>query len=308
MITVESLSRYYGETAAIAKLSFTVQPNTVVGFLGRNGAGKSTTLKILAGLLEPSEGTVHINTQELHTSDERFRKQIGYLPEEPPLYREMTVRDYLYFLGGLRGMTKTQLNARVPALMQLCQIADRSRWVIETLSLGYRKRVGIAQAILHEPKLIILDEPTSGLDPQQIKGMRELIRSLAKEATVLLSSHHLSEVAETCDQLLILNDGLLIDSGTAEELAARSQQHSMRLELSLLGESSKIEESIAQCDGASLVKLSSETPSQVIIDLNGIQPEVMVKQLVLDGIGVRSVQSSTQELEHIFLALTGGPQ
>lgn len=308
MITVDSLSRYYGKIAAISKLSFAVEPNTVVGFLGRNGAGKSTTLKILAGLLEPSEGTVHFNAQKLKTSDERFRKQIGYLPEEPPLYREMTVKDYLYFLGGIRGMSRPDLKKRVPALMELCQISDRENWVIDTLSLGYRKRVGIAQAILHEPKLIILDEPTSGLDPQQIKGMRELIRSLAKKATVLLSSHHLSEVSETCDKLLILDDGILIDSGTAEELANRSLNQSKRIELTLLGETTKIKSVLSAFEGTSLVEMNEQNPCDLTVDLNGVQPEDIVKSLVEKGIGVRSVQSSNQELENIFLALTGGKQ
>ena len=155
----------------------------------------------------------------------------------------MTVSDYLFFLGRLRGMSKSALTTRIPALLNLCQLTDRAHWVIDALSLGYRKRVGIAQAIIHEPSLIILDEPTSGLDPQQIKGMRELIRSLSEKATVLLSSHHLSEVSETCDQLLILNDGKLVASGTPEELSTQAQSGHV-LELKLIGDEATVTNAI----------------------------------------------------------------
>ncbi|MGC6507921.1 MAG: ABC transporter ATP-binding protein [Myxococcota bacterium] len=307
MISVESLSRYYGEIAAIDQLSFTVKANTVVGFLGRNGAGKSTTLKILAGLLEPSDGSVHIDDHRLQTTDDLFRKKIGYLSEEPPLYREMTVTDYLYFLGRLRGMSKSELDARIPALLNLCQLSDRANWVIDALSLGYRKRVGIAQAIIHEPSLIILDEPTSGLDPQQIKGMRELIRSLSAKATVLLSSHHLSEVSETCDQLLILNDGKLVASGTPEELSTQAQSGHL-LKLTLIGKEANIKAHIDSFEGALLEDLSVDDLVEVHVRLIGIQPEALIAHLVEQKIGVRSASSTATNLENIFLTLTGANQ
>ena len=307
MISVESLSRYYGEIAAIDQLSVTVKANTVVGFLGRNGAGKSTTLKILAGLLEPSDGSVHIDDHRLQTTDDLFRKKIGYLSEEPPLYREMTVTDYLYFLGRLRGMSKSELDARIPALLNLCQLSDRANWVIDALSLGYRKRVGIAQAIIHEPSLIILDEPTSGLDPQQIKGMRELIRSLSAKATVLLSSHHLSEVSETCDQLLILNDGKLVASGTPEELSTQAQSGHL-LKLTLIGKEANIKAHIDSFEGALLEDLSVDDLVDVHVRLIGIQPEALIAHLVEQKIGVRSARSTATNLENIFLTLTGANQ
>ena len=307
MISVESLSRYYGEIAAIDQLSFTVKANTVVGFLGRNGAGKSTTLKLLAGLLEPSDGSVHIDDHRLQTTDDLFRKKIGYLSEEPPLYREMTVTDYLYFLGRIRGMSKSELDARIPALLNLCQLSDRANWVIDALSLGYRKRVGIAQAIIHEPSLIILDEPTSGLDPQQIKGMRELIRSLSAKATVLLSSHHLSEVSETCDQLLILNDGKLVASGTPEELSTQAQSGHL-LKLTLIGKEANIKAHIDSFEGALLEDLSVDDLVEVHVRLIGIQPEALIAHLVEQKIGVRSARSTATNLENIFLTLTGANQ
>jgi ABC-2 type transport system ATP-binding protein len=308
MINVESVCRYYGQNAAISQVSFTVEPNTVVGFLGRNGAGKSTMLKILAGLLEPSSGHVEINGKDLSEGEDTFQSQIGYLPEEPPLYREMTVTDYLMFLGGLRGMTKSQLKDRIPNLLQLCQLQKYANWVIETLSLGYRKRVGIAQAIIHSPKLIILDEPTSGLDPQQIKGMRELIRSLSQDATVLISSHNLSEVSETCDQLLILNDGLLVDSGTAEELASRANHGSHHLDLVLVGEQESVESALQSFPAAQNPRYAGTAPIEVSLILKDASAEDLVKHLVEQSIGVRSVTGQTHELENIFLTLTGGGQ
>ena len=197
MLEVQSLSRYYGEFAAIEKLSFRIQEKQVVGFLGLNGAGKSTTLKILATLLTPSEGSIVIDGVNYDDMDISFRANIGFLPEEPPLYREMTVQEFLQHVARLRKMSTIQFKDRFPTVIRQCQLQGKENAVINTLSLGYRKRVGIAQAIIHNPKLILLDEPISGLDPLQIAEMRSVIRSLSENATVLLSSHNLNEVEET---------------------------------------------------------------------------------------------------------------
>ena len=223
MIEVRSLSRYYNDFAALQQIDFHIQSNQVVGFVGRNGAGKSTMLKIIAGLLSPSNGTVLINGVNLEQAQNSLQNQIGFLPEDPPLYVEMTVSEYLRYLGLLRGMTKQQVGQRLPMVIDKCQLADRAHQVISELSLGYRKRVGIAQAIIHAPNLVILDEPISGLDPMQIVKMRQLIRSLASEATILLSSHNLHEISETCDRVLFLDQGQISKQGTLDELLHNSQ-------------------------------------------------------------------------------------
>ena len=308
MIKVHSLSKNFNNFLAVDQVSFEVQKGEVLGFLGPNGAGKSTTMKMLTCFIPPSSGTAEICGFSILENPLEVRNQIGYLPEEPPLYREMTVTDYLMFLGGLRGMKKSQIKDRIPNLLKLCQLQKYANWVIETLSLGYRKRVGIAQAIIHSPKLIILDEPTSGLDPQQIKGMRELIHSLSRDATVLISSHNLSEVSETCDQLLILNDGLLVDSGTAEELASRANHGSHHLDLVLIGEQENIESAFQSFPAAHKLNYTGTAPIEVSLRLNDSSAEDLVKHLVEQNIGVRSVTGQTHELENIFLTLTGGGQ
>ena len=190
--------------------------------MGLNGAGKSTTLKILAGLLTPSEGDVEIDGRNLLNSTDSFRSYIGYLPEEPPLYQDMKVVDFLTYFAKIRGVEKDNLQYRIPVVLKNCQLLDVQNRIIGELSLGYRKRVGIAQAIIHSPKLIILDEPISGLDPKQIVEMRKVIRSLKEEATVFISSHNLNEVAETCDSLIVLNAGKIVAQGKLEDLMQKS--------------------------------------------------------------------------------------
>ncbi|MEL6345711.1 MAG: ABC transporter ATP-binding protein, partial [Myxococcota bacterium] len=219
MIEVQSLSRFYGTHQAVKDVSFSIAANEVIGFLGLNGAGKSTTLKVIAGLIPPSAGTVIVDGVDVTQAPVSFRSRIGYLPEEPPLYKEMTVTEFLTFLGRLRGMSRTQLASRMPHVIKTCQLTGREHQVIGELSHGYKKRVGIAQAIIHGPRLVILDEPISGLDPRQIAEMREVVRGLSAEATVLISSHILSEISQTCDRILMLNQGRLVAQGSEDELA-----------------------------------------------------------------------------------------
>ena len=221
MIEVSHLSRFYGDHRAVDDVSFTIASNTIVGFLGLNGAGKTTTLKVIAGLLPPSAGTVSVDGEDLASAPESFRKRIGFLPETPPLYTEQTVREFLRFVGRLRGMPAAEVEQRLPEVLERCQLGGRGDWVIGQLSHGYRKRVGIAQAIIHRPTLVILDEPISGLDPVQIVEMRKVIRGLAEECTVLVSSHILSEIEQTCDRILVLQAGKLVFVGDGEALRGR---------------------------------------------------------------------------------------
>ena len=309
MIEVQSLSRYYGDFAAIEDLSFQIQNKQVVGFLGLNGAGKSTTLKILATLLSPSSGSIIIDGNNYDDASIAFRSQIGFLPEEPPLYREMTVQSFLKHVAMLRKMSKDAFVDRLPTVIKQCQLVGKEHAVINTLSLGYRKRVGIAQAIIHNPKLIILDEPISGLDPLQIAEMRSVIRSLSEHATVLLSSHNLNEIEETCDRLLILHDGRLVAQGTTEQLSSNIQSEHTRVEAELVASREDIESGLSDIDSITSVTIEEERSDSciVLLSLNG-PTESVIPHIIEKNIGLRSLQLARSELEEIFLSLTKGGQ
>jgi len=309
VIEVQSLSRYYGDFAAIEDLSFQIQNKQVVGFLGLNGAGKSTTLKILATLLSPSSGSVVIDGNNYDDTSIAFRSQIGFLPEEPPLYREMTVQSFLKHVAMLRKMSKDAFVDRLPTVIKQCQLVGKEHTVINTLSLGYRKRVGIAQAIIHNPKLIILDEPISGLDPLQIAEMRSVIRSLSEHATVLLSSHNLNEIEETCDRLLILHDGKLVAQGTTEQLSSNIQSEHTRVEAELVASREDIESGLSDIDSITSVTIEEERSDSCIVLLSLDGPtESVIPHIIEKNIGLRSLQLARSELEEIFLSLTKGGQ
>jgi ABC-2 type transport system ATP-binding protein len=309
MIEVSNLSRYYGEFAALEDVSFRVDAGEIIGLLGLNGAGKTTTLKILAGLLPPSRGTVIIDGMNIETAPESFRSRIGYLPESPPLYLEMTVTGFLTYIGRLKGMTSAQVNARMTQVLKTTQLTERASHVISTLSHGFRKRVGIAQAIIHDPSLVILDEPISGLDPVQIVEMRDVIRSLGEGRAVLISSHILSEISQTCDRILVLKDGLLKAQGREEDLARRADMG--RLLLTLRGNAEDLHSWLnAREDVTDVTPRPADEPfTSVTVTLTGDHREALISGLVEQGFGIRLVESPNDELEEIFLGLTrdGGP-
>ena len=207
MIHVEHLTKYYGDYAAVRNVSFEVGEGQVVGFLGPNGAGKSTTMRILAGYLTATSGTVEVAGMNVFWNPVEVRRKIGYMPESCPLYGEMRVGEYLRFRAGLKGVYGSRRRARLDFVLDRCWLKDVRRQLIGTLSKGYRQRVGLADALIAEPAVLILDEPTSGLDPAQIRETRGLIRELGKEHTVILSTHILSEVEKTCDHVIIINKG-----------------------------------------------------------------------------------------------------
>lgn len=308
MITVEGLSHWYGDRRAVEGLSFTIQQNECVGLLGLNGAGKSTTMKVLAGLLVPTGGTVTIDGADLVNAGAQFRSRIGYLPEDPPLYKEMTVREFVAYCGQLKGMSAKDVAARLDGVLATAQLTARQHQVIGELSHGYRKRCGIAQAIIHKPSVVILDEPISGLDPKQIVEMRQVIRDLAKDATVIISSHILSEISETCDRLIVLNGGRIVAAGTEAELAARAGGGG-RVTVLLRG----APEAIARAFAAAGVVASEQrdesaglTRAHVTLPVStrGDAREALVAALVQAGVGVRRVVEDEGELEQIFLGLT----
>ena len=218
MIEVKNLVKKYGNHTAVDHLNFTIEEGHVYGFLGPNGAGKSTTMNIMTGYLGATEGEVLINGHDILKEPEEAKKQIGYLPELPPLYMEMTVREYLEFVAELKGIAKNKREESINEVEKMVKIWEVENRLIRNLSKGYRQRVGLAQAVLGYPKIIILDEPSVGLDPKQIIEIRELIRQLAKKHTVILSSHILAEVREVCDYILIISKGKLVASDTPENL------------------------------------------------------------------------------------------
>ncbi len=306
MIEVESLSRFYGERKAVDDVSFSISSGEVVGLLGLNGAGKSTTLKVLAGLILPSQGTVKVDGVDMGDAQVAIRARIGFLPEDPPLYTEMTVREFLFFVGGLRGMGRSAIVARLPAVLDIAQLGSVVDRVIGELSHGFRKRVGIAQAIIHSPKLVILDEPISGLDPVQIVDMRSVIRNLAKESTVLVSSHILNEISQTCDRLLVLNEGRLVGEGSEAELSASFACAGV-VELSVRGAADQAKSVIEAIQGVTAVVCEAEQAGGVTdlrVSMSEDCREAIVLTLVAAGMGVRRLEDVGDELESIFLDLT----
>ena len=225
MIEVKGLSKTYGELEALREVSFSIERGEIVGFLGPNGAGKSTTMKILTGYLPQSAGSVSVDGKDIGEDSLSVRARIGYLPESTPLYTEMLVYDYLAYVAQIRAITKSEIHDRILETTRLCGLEERLGQEIGTLSKGYRQRVGLAQALLHRPDILILDEPTSGLDPNQIVEIRNLIKSLGEERTIILSTHNLPEVMATCNRMLIVHNGALVADGTPAELQAREEEN-----------------------------------------------------------------------------------
>jgi ABC-2 type transport system ATP-binding protein len=307
MITVDGLTKYYGERAAIRDLRFTIQKGEVIGFLGLNGAGKSTTLKVLGCVLLPTSGRVTIDGFDVMKDPHEIRKRIGFLPDTPPLYDEMTVAGYLAFVCELRGVDAGLVPSRVAEAMQKTSLTDRKDDVISSLSHGYRQRVGVAQAMVHKPDLLILDEPTGGLDPVQIKEMRELIRGLKGEHTVLVSSHILGEISQICDRYLVIQNGEIIAQGTEEQLASQLGGQAV-VEVDLTGHTQEAVDAVKAVPGVKDVQVTRLENEQSTLRIEGdgeLRPAI-VKALVAVNAGVLRVDRTAARLENIFLKLTHG--
>lgn len=248
MIEVENLTKFYGPTAAIQDVSFTVERGQIVGFLGPNGAGKTTTLRILAGYLPATDGTARVAGFDVFKESLAVRRRLGYLPENVPLYPEMRVRTYLDFVAEVKGVPRAERRYRVAAAMERCRVDEVASHLIGSLSRGYRQRVGIAQAILHDPEVILLDEPTVGLDPKQIIEIRQLIRELAGQRTVMLSTHILPEVEMICQRVIIINQGKIVAVDTPENLKAKVRTSATVL-LQVDGPAAEVREELAGVTG-----------------------------------------------------------
>jgi ABC-2 type transport system ATP-binding protein len=302
MIQVEGLTKYYGEHAAIRELAFSIGKGEVIGFLGLNGAGKTTTLKILGCVLLPTAGRVVIDGHDAVRAPHEVRKRIGFLPDTPPLYDEMTVGEYLAYVAQLRDVPASEVRSRVGEAEEKTALREMDGVLISMLSHGYRQRVGVAQALVHRPAFLILDEPTSGLDPAQIRGMRELIRDLKGAHTVLVSSHILPEISETCDRLLIISGGQLVAQGTEAELARTLGARPIEVEVR--GERTKALEALA---GLGAVSVTREGGGELALRVEAspeLRPHDVARVLMGAGLELLRLERGTQRLESIFLSLT----
>jgi len=267
LIQVEKLTKKYGQHLAAKNLNFTVNKGEVLGFLGPNGAGKSTTMNIITGYISATEGTVRIDGFDVLEKPEEVKKRIGYLPEFPPLYTDMTVKEYLDFVSDIKKVSKAQKAKDMEKIMDLVRIADVRKRLIKNLSKGYKQRVGFAQALIGNPPVLVLDEPTIGLDPKQIIEIRNLIKDLGKEHTIILSSHILPEVSAVCERVIIINKGEIVASGTPDSLS-KNLNNSSKLSLRVAGPEK------------SVIKVLNDTPGVKLAEYNGTKEQDTVDVLV----------------------------
>ena len=303
MIQAQGVTKFYGARKALSDVSFNIGSGEVVGFLGKNGAGKTTVLKILCGLLIPSAGRVTVDGIDGIEDPRELRKRIGFLPDRPPLYPELTVRQMLTYAGKLHGVSSARIGPRVEEVLTLAGLASVGDDLVEWLSHGYRQRVGIATAIIHEPKLVVLDEPISGLDPAQIVAMRELIRGLKPKHTVLLSSHILAEISETCDRILVLHQGRVVAEGTEAALLGGG---GTEVTLTARGDAAAAERAAKDMRGLSGLTVHSKDGLVTLtatVESDAVR-EALVAAVVAAGLGVRSVTDGRGGLEGLFLKLT----
>ncbi len=290
MIEVSGLTKCYGERTAISGLTFSVPRGQIMGFLGPNGAGKSTTMRILTGYIGATSGSASVAGFDVFKQSLEVRRRVGYLPETAPLYEEMRVHSFLDFISKVRRVPPSKRAERIDAAIEACGLEDRQDEVIGRLSRGLRQRVGIAQAIVHEPEVLILDEPTAGLDPAQTRETRDLIRRLGKQHTVVLSSHILSEVEATCERVLIINEGTIVADGTPARLAQRfGSGRSHEIEMTVRGEASAVASVLRGVAGVDEVKVVDSDDEVVTIVV---------------GTSLREVQARTLSLEEVFLEAT----
>lgn len=305
-ILVENLTKIYGTQRAVDNITFRVKTGEVLGFLGPNGAGKTTTMKAITTYLTPNEGSITVGQFTLKDQADEIRRHIGYLPENNPLYQEMPVIDYLKYVAELQGIDKSKIRKRILDMVRLCGLEGEKHKNISELSKGYKQRVGLAQALIHDPDVLILDEPTAGLDPNQIVEIRELIKKIGKEKTVILSSHILAEVEATCDRILIISKGKIVADGTAEELRKRAHGREILKVIIEDGDPNTVFKALQSLDTAEVVDfIKQEDHTFEIQSKAGASSRRAVFNLcVSKGWVLTGMSSIETKLEDIFRELT----
>jgi len=307
LISVENLTKRYAAKTAIENVSFKVNSGEILGFLGPNGAGKTTTMRIIVGYMPASEGSVRVDGFEVFDNPLDVRRRIGYLPENPPLYLEMTVTGYLRFVAKIKGVPKERLDSEVTRVMERVSVSDVKERIIGKLSKGYKQRVGLAQALINDPPVLILDEPTIGLDPKQIHEVRELIKELAGKHTVVLSTHILPEVEQTCHRVIIIDRGKIIAVDTPQNLRFQLQGVE-RVHMEVDGPVADVISKLKATPGVMDVHKLTESDGRCRLQIEGqlrkdIRSE-LARTVVQSGWGLLELQSATMSLEDIFLKLT----
>ena len=307
MIEVSGVTKLYAGRAAVDGVTFSVGKGEILGFLGPNGAGKTTTMRILTGFVPPTSGSVKVAGFDVQESPIEVKRRIGYLPEHPPLYREMLVRPFLEFVATIRGVPRRQIKEKVARAIERCGLAPVAGRLIALLSKGYQQRVGLAQAILHEPDVLILDEPTVGLDPSQIREIRQLIKTFAGNPTVILSTHILAEVTMTCDRVLIINEGKIAAEDTLEGLAARGER-TRRIALRLARGGDGVETQIRSIQGVLSMQRDDPKDWGFTVETDGARDlrEEIAARAVAGGWGLLELRPITLTLEDIFIRIIRG--
>ena len=307
MVEVENLTKRYGPTLAVSNVTFQAQKGEVLGFLGPNGAGKTTTMRVITGYLPPSEGRVRVAGYDVVEEPLEAKRRTGYLPETPPVYPDMTVTEYLAFVGRIKGISRRELNPRLAEISERCAITDVRNRQIGKLSKGYRQRVGLAQALIHNPEILVLDEPTAGLDPKQIIETRELIKGLAGRHTVILSTHILPEASKTCQRVVVINAGKIVAVGTPDELTRRLQGFETIL-LTVEGLAADVKDKLQRVAGVNLVEAHDASDGRVTYEVHAekgkdVRAE-LARAVVESHWKLYELKTSGLSLEDIFLKLT----
>ena len=314
MIQVDGLSKKYARHVAVDNISFTVEKGDIVGFLGPNGAGKTTTMRILTCFMPPTDGKASVAGFDVFEQPDQVKRHIGYLPENPPVYPEMTVADYLMFVARLKQIPAADVKSRTGQVMERCAVADVSNKLISKLSKGYRQRVGLAQAIIHNPDVLILDEPTSGLDPKQINETRELIKSLSGEHTIILSTHILPEVESVCKNVIIINKGHVVATDSVDHLKTRAGGGgAVEVQVDTAGNADalSVHQRLEQIPGVSKVLDKVVSGERYIFEVESLQGQNaradVARAIVQAGWNLLELKSSGVSLESVFLEITGSP-